>query len=93
MHIKCRYFSRKNLATGGVEPPPPQMPLTVKVGPNVIHPSGKFLEKEEKNATKKENICNLPKRETFFFKIPYLNIRVRNVSPWPRRTTLIYYIR
>ena len=29
MHIKCRYFSRKNLATGGVEPPP-QMPLTVK---------------------------------------------------------------
>ena len=28
MHIKCRYFSRKNLATGGVEPPP-QMPLTV----------------------------------------------------------------
>ena len=31
MHIKCQYFSRKNLATGGVEPPPPQMPLTVKV--------------------------------------------------------------
>ena len=29
MHIKCRYFSRKNLATGGEEPPP-QMPLTVK---------------------------------------------------------------
>ena len=28
MHIKCRYFSRKHLATGGVEPPP-QMPLTV----------------------------------------------------------------
>ena len=26
MHIKCRYFSRKNLATGGVEPPP-KMPL------------------------------------------------------------------
>ena len=30
MHIKCRYFSRKNLATGGVEPPP-QMPLTVNI--------------------------------------------------------------
>ena len=29
MHTKCRYFSRKNLATGGVEPTP-QMPLTVK---------------------------------------------------------------
>ena len=29
MHIKCQYFSQKNLATGGLEPPPPQMPLTV----------------------------------------------------------------
>ena len=27
MHIKCRYFSRKNLATGGWNHP--QMPLTV----------------------------------------------------------------
>ena len=36
MHIKCRYFLRKNLATGGVEPPP-QMPLTVKDLHNFSH--------------------------------------------------------
>ena len=29
MHIRCRFFSRRNLATGGVEPLP-QMPLTLK---------------------------------------------------------------
>ena len=42
MHIKCRYFSRKNLATGGVGPPP-QMPLTVKENiegnANLHHPA------------------------------------------------------
>ena len=30
MYIKCRYFSQKNLATGGGGEPP-QMPLTVNV--------------------------------------------------------------
>ena len=37
MHIKCRYFSQKNLATGGVEPPPPQMPLTVMMRPKSFY--------------------------------------------------------
>ena len=32
MHIKSRYFSQKNLATGGWNPH--QMPLTVKGGNN-----------------------------------------------------------
>ena len=50
-----------------------------KVAANVMHLSGNFLEKDEKKSTKTENVYNLSKKDTFFFKesivYPYVNIR------------------
>ena len=71
MHIQCRYFLRKNLATGGVESPP-QMLLTVKVE-TCLKQTGNFALCQSKS-----HQTNLSKADTCLKLTQYLKVSPLN---------------